>query len=226
MNPQLCIEPRTGAERSEVVLISSAANRKHIERFAWRCFNTTYGADLKDFLPQMLALIDNQQRISASAGYQSAASARLYLEQYLPQPIEHLIQQQRGLTVTPERGQILEVGNLASISPGATRRLILSLAHYFQQQGFKWLVITATPQVRRSFEKLNLGLNLYPLAAANASALSQQTTNWGRYYDQQPQVYAGDIDSGIQVLRASPLFTRIIERIPMPVDDQHLQIKG
>ena len=224
MHTQLIVEHTPENPKSNIVLASSSTHCKQIEQFAWRCFNKAYDADLKDFLPHMLALVDQQHAINASAGFQSARNNPLYLEQYLSVPIEQAIQQQLQLVGTPRREQILEVGNLASTSPGATRRLILSLAQHFQQRGFKWLAITATPKVRCSFDKLNL--ELHHLAQAFPEALTHSATDWGRYYTHQPNVYVGDIESGIATLSQSPLFKRMIERSPAPISDQFLHIKG
>ncbi|MGH1460766.1 MAG: thermostable hemolysin [Neptuniibacter sp.] len=208
---------------TDVLLVSDIANQKQVKQFAQQRFKAAYGADIKDFLPNMIALVDSNNRLQASAGFQSAAATSLYLEHYLDKPIEATIADRLNVSI-PRRNEILEVGNLASLSAGATRRLILNLACYFQSQGFKWLVITATPQVKHSFEKLNVGLNLHSICPASLDAVSTSETNWGNYYDHDPEVYVGDIDSGICALRNNPLFRKLLSRIHVPVVDTNIKV--
>ena len=189
--------------KSDLLLVSSKANKKKVKQFAEARFKAAYNADVNDFLPNMLALLDNQLTIQASVGYQSAATNRLYLEQ---------------------RSEILEVGNLASLSPGATRRLILNLACHFQKQGYKWLVITATSHVKNSFDKLNVGLDLHRVCKAEASAVADTSSNWGSYYAHNPEVYIGDMDAGINVLKSNPVIGKLLTRLKNPVSDSTVSI--
>jgi len=209
--------------KSDVLLVSNQHNKKNVMQFAKSCFRSAYGADVHDFLPNMLALLDNQFQIKASVGYQSAASNTLYLEHYLPRSIEETIAEKLNID-PPLREEILEVGNLASTCAGSTRRLILNLACHFEKQGYKWLVITATPHVRNSFEKLNVGLNLHPIANANADAVVNTNSDWGKYYEHQPQVYAGDIRSGITTLKSNPVLSKLLHRIKTPINDCNIFI--
>jgi hypothetical protein len=204
--------------QSDLLLVSRHENKEMVKQFAEARFKAAYNADVNDFLPNMLALLNNQLSIQASVGYQSAAENRLYLEHYLDQPIESAIAKQLNIS-TPQRSEILEVGNLASLSPGATRRLILNLACHFQKQGYKWLAITATSHVKNSFEKLNVGLDLHRVCKAKASAVVDTNSNWGSYYEHNPEVYIGDIDAGINVLKNNPVLGKLLARLKTPVSD-------
>jgi hypothetical protein len=208
---------------SDILLVSNQQNKERVKQFVEANFQTYYNAKVGDFLPNMLALLDSQWTIKASLGYQSALDAKLYLENYLTCSIEQTIADHLSVE-RPSRSQILEVGNLASGSPGATRRLILNLASHFEKQGFKWLVMTATPHVRNSFEKLNVGLNLHRVAKADAGAVANTDSHWGTYFDQKPQVYVGDISAGIRSLKANPVLSRLLERINDPVVDHQVRI--
>jgi len=204
--------------KSDLLLVSRHENKEMVRRFAEARFKAAYNADVNDFLPHMLALLDNQLAVQASVGYQSAESHSLYLEHYLDQPIEDAIAARLNID-KPRRSEILEVGNLASLSPGATRRLILNLACHFQKQGYKWLVITATSHVKNSFEKLNIGLDLHKVCKADASAVVDTNSNWGSYYEHNPEVYIGDIDAGINVLKNNPVLGKLLARLKTPVSD-------
>lgn len=210
--------------KSDVLLVTDPQNKERVRQFAEARFKATYGAEVNDFLPNVLALLDNNHAIKASAGYQSADASTLYLEHYLNQSIEDSIATSLNIK-EPPRSEILEVGNLASSSPGSTRRLILNLACHFEKLGYKWLVITATPHVRNSFEKLNIGLNLHPIAKAEAAAVINTDSNWGNYYDHHPEVYVGDISSGINALRNNPILSKLLQRQSKPLSDQSVSIQ-
>ena len=209
--------------KSDLLLVASEKNRAMVKQFAEARFKAAYGAEVHDFLPNMLALLDNQLSIQASVCYQSAEANHLYLEHYLDQPIEAAIAERLNIE-QPLRSEILEVGNLASLSPGATRRLILNLACHFQKQGYKWLVITATAHVKNSFEKLNVGLDLHQVCKADVSAVADTNSNWGRYYDHNPEVFIGDMDAGITALKNNPVIGKLLSRLKTPVSDHAVSI--
>ncbi|MFW1678750.1 thermostable hemolysin [Pontibacter sp. JAM-7] len=208
---------------SEVLLVHTPANLARVQAFAQAAFARQYSAQVRDFLPCQLALVDSQQQIRASMGYQSAAGHQLYLEHYLELPVEQAIADQLGIAA-PARQRILEMGNLASQSPGATRRLILNLSCYFLHQGFRWLVITATPRVKNSFDKLGGNLVLHPLADATPEAVQAGRSDWGCYYQQQPKVYAIDMWTAMTEMMADPVMSRLLQRIHAPRTDLNLQI--
>jgi hypothetical protein len=218
---------------SDVLLVSSEHNQYQIKQFTAQRFNDVYRARVNDFLPNMLALVDNQHCLQASAGFQSAEGAHLYLEHYLKHSlnndldgtIEAAIAARLGIQA-PKRAEILEVGNLASISPGATRRFILNLACHFQSQGYKWLVMTATPQIKNSFDKLNISSNLHSICSARSNAIKATQSDWGSYYDHVPEVYVVDINSGITALKCNPLFHKLLSRIKSPAHDTGVLISG
>ncbi|MAY42362.1 MULTISPECIES: thermostable hemolysin [unclassified Neptuniibacter] len=209
---------------SDVLLVTNPQNKERVRQFAEARFKAAYGAEVNDFLPNVLALLDSQHAIKASAGYQSADASRLYLEHYLNQSVEESIAHSLNIKA-PQRSEILEVGNLASSSPGSTRRLILNLACHFEKLGYRWLAITATPHVRNSFEKLNIGFNLYPIAKAEAEAVKHTDSSWGNYYDHNPEVYVGDIRLGINTLRSNPILSKLLQRQGLPLSDQGISIQ-
>ncbi len=205
----------------ELLQVKSPANQRLLKNFTRQIFSNQYQADIQEFLPNMLALLDKQQRIHASVCFQSAQDTDLYLEHYLVHNIEQYIAKHAAIKA-PNRNSILEVGNLASQSSGSTRRLIIGLANHFYQQDFKWLVITATPQVINSFEKLNLHSSIYKLAEANSSAVANTPTHWGSYYQQTPSVYAIDIKDGLKNLKTNAVLSRMLNRIGPVICDENI----
>ncbi|WP_210397777.1 thermostable hemolysin [Motiliproteus sediminis] len=210
--------------QGELVLVQSPENRAHVEAFIRDRFLHEHGAKPHHFAPHLVALTDTHNQIQACLGYQGAHEGELFLEQYLDQPVEALISRLEGAPV--QRRAILEVGNLASRYSGCTRRVILSLARYFCEQQYQWLVITATPRVLNTFSKLGVGLELIPLANARPERLGSHAADWGRYYDSQPQVVAARFSSGLQKLFANPLFRQLMRRSPRPHSDQGILIAG
>lgn len=182
-----------------ILLVDNPLNRRLVQQFIRRCFDEDYGAAIQHYARHLIALIDAENQVRAAMGYQDAGEESLFLEQYLDHPIEQVLTEKTGAPV--QREQILEVGNLASRSSGWTRQLILSLAGYFHRQGYRWLVLTATPRVLNSFHKLGVGLELIPLAPADPQRLAGDPADWGSYYDESPLVLAGRIDRGLKRLR-------------------------
>ncbi len=205
--------------KAELLQVKNPVNQRLLKDFTHQVFSHQYQADIQEFLPNMLALLDKQQHIHASVCFQSAQGTKLHLEHYLAHSIEHCIARHMAIQ-TPDRNSILEVGNLASQNSGSTRRLIIGLANHFYQQNFKWLVITATPQVINSFEKLSLQASIHSLADASPDAVASTPNHWGSYYQQAPSVYAIDIEAGLKHLHSNAVFSRMLTRTgPVVCDD-------
>ena len=85
-----------------------------------------------------------------------------------------------------DRNGIFELGNLAAIHPGATRRLIQKMAADLYAQGARWVVFTANNLVVNAFQRLQL--NPSALIEADPGLLPNKGENWGSYYDEKPQV--------------------------------------
>jgi hypothetical protein len=126
--------------------------------------------------------------ICAAAGYRSAVEP-LFLERYLPQPVEQVLAAAVGQPVARE--EIVEIGQFASQCAGEGRRLMLSLARHLVDTGFRWAVITATAELRRLFRLQRLSAQ--PLAAAQRRCVGDEAPLWGSYYRHAPKVLAGDL---------------------------------
>lgn len=187
--------------------------RSEVERFIIHRFRSEYGATVEYFLGRHILSYD-EGVLKSVVGYHIADDNPLYLEQYLSASVEHVIANRRGGNEDINRSSIVEVGNLASTSPGSFRRLILSLCRYFYQDGLSWVVFTSTPQLLNTFKKL--GLELVLLGDAHEGDLQTGVENWGSYYEHKPTVVAGNIGYGLQQLSANPVLRKMLDKAPVP----------
>ena len=169
--------------------------RAPVEAFIARRFLEVHGARITEFMPQLLALFDDQGEVRAAVGMRDAGQHRLFLEYYLDNPVESLIQQRTG--VAAEREQVVEIGNLASIDRRASRKLFRVLAQRLHAEHFEWAVFTGCGSLHRMFA--TIGIETVGLGRALQSRLPVELQTWGGYYEDNPQVVAGRVGLGRRV---------------------------
>lgn len=174
-----------------------AAGRPELECFIHECYARVHGADIRHYLPYLLAVQHSARETLGVLGYRPAREDRLFLEAYLGAPVEEVLSQRTGAAV--RRSTIVEVGNLASATPGGARTLITFTTAYFKGAGLDWVVFTATPALRNSFTRL--GIKLVALERATKERIADADRYWGRYYDAHPQVVGGNVRAGFHTLR-------------------------
>jgi len=188
-------EPQAAPARPAYVveyLAAGAEGRAGLEAFIAAAFLKSYGAELTHFCDTLIGCRDAQGAWIAGLGYSLAADGPLFLEQYLDVPLEQAIGDRAGYAV--ERGQIVEVGNLAADHAGAARALIVSMTRLLHGHGLHWVAFTATSSLLNSFTRLRLKPGV--LADADPRRLPDGGKRWGSYYNSQPQVMFGDIRYG------------------------------
>jgi hypothetical protein len=166
--------------------------RAEIEAYISEKFQTVYGASVSHFLPALIELQCDNIR-SAACGFKDANSGKLYLENYLDIPIEQAISQAtNSQTKRPiHRSNILEIGNLVSTWKGSSQMLFLFITVFAHNLGYEWVAFTATNEVKRLLDKMQLSVSV--IAAAQAKDLGVAAKAWGSYYDTNPQVMIGHI---------------------------------
>jgi hypothetical protein len=169
-------------------------DRAEVEAFIHAVYRERYDADVSQFAPVLVSLVDDRGEIVAAAGYRPGDRGPLFLERYLSAPIETYLV--AGPTVLPERSRLVEVGHLAATRAGAGRRLILLLGPHLARLGFHWVIGTLTQELRQLF--LRLGVVPLSLAEADPAVLGDDIARWGSYYDHRPVVLAGRIDLALQ----------------------------
>jgi hypothetical protein len=159
--------------------------RGEVEDFIRGVYARCYGAQVRHFAPVLVGLRENGVLLAA-AGYRNAGAESLYLERYLPSPVETLVAACSG--TVPERGRIVEVGHLAATRGGDGRRLIRMLALHLAGEDFEWIVGTVTQELQTLLGRL--GVTSLALGAAEPTALGEEAVHWGRYYEHHPVVLA------------------------------------
>lgn len=152
-----------------------------------------YGATIDSFMPKIMRVSNATGHYRAVMGFRLAGQERLFLENYLDDPIEDVISRYRGEAVN--RSEIIEVGNLAEAEPGDARMALIGGTAYMWSLGCRWLVFTGVSRMRNSFRRL--GLDVWELMAADENMLPpEEVAKWGRYYEGHPVVCFGDIKQG------------------------------
>lgn len=161
--------------------------RREVEAFIHAVFKVTYGANVTEFMPTLVALRDENGVLMAAFGMRSAADEKLFLEQYLDMPIEKLLTEQLGKPIT--RNEITCIGNLAVSNPRNAGVLIAHIIQHSLEIGIEWCVATAHHSLQNGLIKG--GRDVYPLHLADKARLSpEEQIEWGSYYDSMPQVVA------------------------------------
>lgn len=179
--------------------------RSELEHFIHDCFAAAHHADVHHYLPELLALHDSHGRLIASAGMRPASSGPLFLEHYLDEALEIAVARVAG--VSPGRECMVEVGNLASLSAGSARIMIIAVTWLLAARGLQWVAFTGASTLVNSFQRL--GLVPTVLAAADPDRLGDQVSDWGTYYAQHPQVFIGSIGHGFEALSKAGVFERL-----------------
>lgn len=163
------------------------------ERFISDCFLTCFGSNINAFMPRLFSVEDERGTTWGAFGLRSATQ-RLFLEQYLDEPVEAQLSRVAGTRV--ERSTVVEVGHFSGIYPGALRAMIELLIAHLHREGHEWVVFTGTVDLRNAFGRL--GLTPVDLGAASIDRLPpSQRDAWGSYYAHSPRVLAGRIRDGL-----------------------------
>ncbi len=166
--------------------------RQRVVDFIKNIYKQSYNAEINVTYPMIMSVRNADDEILAAVGVRYADKEALFLEQYLDQPIENVLD--------CERAQIIEIGNLASAGKGASAFLFAALASYLENQKIRYATITGTQFLHRYFKRT--GLNPKELCRAHLNNISEQDTDWGTYYDTEPRVLVGNVNTGVARLKA------------------------
>ncbi|HSG66144.1 MAG TPA: thermostable hemolysin, partial [Gammaproteobacteria bacterium] len=152
--------------------------RREIEAFIRAEYREHFGADVREFMPTLIALHDTTDRICAAVGCRSAALEPLFLEIYADEHIESLIAERTGVAVRRER--IVEIGSLACRDGRAAFAIVRALVPFLIGAGFTWVAFTGADTVVSVLRRLKL--EPLALCVADGRKLGAARHTWGSYY--------------------------------------------
>lgn len=144
----------------------------------------TYDAYITNIPKTVIALVDGDDRIHATAGFRDL-SEPFFSECYLDAPVERIIGAAARKRV--ERRKIVEVSCLASRTPAISVQFLRELVLYGDELGFDWAFFTATSRLEKLLRRMRLPL--ITLGTASASRVPSPEL-WGSYYETAPRVLA------------------------------------
>ena len=177
------------AEDHGVILVDAAHPlRARAEAYIKQVYRRVFSAQVNHFSAQLLVKLDAQQRIIGTVGLTLAGKQALFVEQYLSQPVTHLLAADPNAQARTEQ-KIVEIGNLAMVDRCSVRQVICFLSQFMLEQKVDWVVFTARTELLNSFKRL--GLPLTHLADASRDSIDDNNDTWGSYYAGSPKVVAG-----------------------------------
>lgn len=156
---------------------------QRIAEFIQGVYARSYDAHITVRYPILMAVLNDEDEILGAVGLRFAKKEPLFLEQYLDQPIEDVLES--------DRSKIAEVGNLASKGGGMSLFLFSALSLYLKNKGKTHAVVTGTRSLERRLKIL--GLNPKRHAKADDTLLKNNHDEWGSYYQTQPHVLSGSL---------------------------------
>ena len=190
----------------------NSANRQELEAFIAQKFERQHSAQIHQFLPYLLTLRDSDQ-LAAVVGLRPALDGELFLERYLDDPIEQAISQAFWTPVDSDR--IVEIGNLAATTPESACMLFAILANVLHRAGLRWVVCTATPQVKSMLDKLQFPSRT--ICNADSTRLVDDASQWGDYYATRPQVIVGDSEAAAYRVASDRALSALTYRLAQPI---------
>ncbi|WP_051288149.1 thermostable hemolysin [Photobacterium halotolerans] len=179
--------------------------RDKTESYVASRYACAFHARIHTFMPDFLALVDDQNQLLSVCGFQSADAGPLFLEQYLDLPADRLMSEQFGLPVS--RCELIEFGQLAAFSKGMSSLHFTLIARHLVNLGYHWCIFTATGPLQAMMRRF--GLTPHILADASADRIPDAEKIWGTYYCHQPRISGGNLAAGLQALmqrqQSSPL---------------------
>ena len=157
--------------------------RATTETFIRGVYRETYGAQIDQFAPLLVASLDDTN-VQCAAGLRFEEDG-FFSERYLDQPVDRILTGLGGVPIW--RDEIFEVTSLASQSPSDVPRFFRQIAAFGKAGGFQWAFFTATERVQRLLTRMKLPMNT--LSAADPARV-ERPEQWGSYYSARPVVLA------------------------------------
>lgn len=151
-------------------------------------FGTHFRACVAEYMPRF-AYYQHLTGGTGVIGVRCASEERLYLESYLDDPVEEIIQNAADCTVS--RAKIVEVGQFVVDDRGIVADFFEDLVPFLARQGFDWVCFTGTDRIRAILKRV--GFSGLPVAAASQDLVRNKPDRWGTYYEHDPVVIIGKL---------------------------------
>lgn len=170
----------------------ASPGRADVERFVAAAYERAFGARLTQFYPSMLELRLDDNCLLGAAGIRAAQNQRLFVEHYLPRPVQYMIADHVGPV---PRAAVVEIGNLAVADSESTHAFFSLIGRWVQHFGIEWITFALTRPLQRLFGRA--GVSLLDFGPADPGKLPAGTDDWGRYYARGPRVMAVPVRDGL-----------------------------
>ena len=175
----------------------SDRGRQAVEQQIQNAYETNFGARVSHFMPTLVSAGIVSTPPHLSFGLCCAADQTLFLENYLQAPVEQVLSSAVRSQIS--RKCIAEIGNLTFDHTENLQQDLMSIASYCQQQGYRYVVCTATRALRLLF--LRAGMKPVLLGQASQTNAPKDGSHWGDYYETTPQIIGGNVLLGLQHLQ-------------------------
>ena len=167
------------------------AKRRELEFFIAENYKKIHQAKISYFADNLFGCHDGEQ-FMASLGITFLVDRHHgFIEEYLDEPAEQAIAKIYKQPIARE--QIVELGNLSSVVPGSTRKVIEKISPELKKRNVNWAIFAINVPVLNAFHKA--GLEPKFICEAKHAKLKDQKTNWGSYYETKPGVYCIEVPS-------------------------------
>jgi len=189
---------KTQSDQLEMeVFTNGDKGRAGIERDILSAYEQNFGAHFSHFMPELISAARPGKEAHLRFGICAASKHPLYLENYLAEPVEMLLS--KAVCSRVERHSIAEIGNLSLSHTDNLQQDLMAIAAYCQQQGYRYVVCTATRVLRMLF--LRVGMKPVHLGNAEQHDAPADGSHWGSYYESRPQIIGGNILLALQHLQ-------------------------
>lgn len=180
--------------RVYITTYKSDTARKKYENFVHEKYQQAYQANLKNYLPYLVAVKQPEETLDMVFGYSDSSADKFFLESYLDGAIENKLSKVFNTTI--KRSEIIEIGNLAIGKSTDNGRDIYDIACFAYANGYRWIACTATRMLRLAF--IHAGTRLSFIANADIDKINASEDDWGSYYNYVPQISAGNLADCIE----------------------------
>ncbi len=177
----------------------SDQGRRAVEQQIQNAYAKSFDAHVSHFMPTLISAGIANTPPHLNFGLRCAADQTLFLENYLQAPVEQVLSSTVRSQIS--RKCIAEIGNLTFDHTENLQQDLMSIASYCQQQGYRYVVCTATRALRLLF--LRAGMKPVLLGQATQGDAPKDGSHWGGYYETAPQIIGGNVLLGLQHLQTS-----------------------